>query len=265
MNLEERLTNLKAVYDNAAKKSSKATAQDYLLRELEIETGNSFMKGKSRTLDVGCAIGYTSIEYAKRNPKIKSYGIDYSENMIKRAEAAKKRQPEEIKNRLEFQTASVVELPYPDNYFDVVTASRCIMALLDWDRQKKGILEVQRVLKPGGIFVMMEGTVQGWEKLNKTREQFGIEPISMDTSKGLDTLKLDEKKLMPFLEKNWEVKEVKRFGMYYFISRVLHPMLVAPNKPKFNAKINKIAFEVARQIPDWNGIGHLTAFVLKKK
>jgi len=70
---------------------------------------------------------------------------------------------------------------------------------------------------------------------------------------------------MPFLEKNWEVKEVKRFGMYYFISRVLHPMLVAPNKPKFNAKINKIAFEVARQIPDWNGIGHLTAFVLKKK
>ncbi len=263
--IEKRLKNLKKVYDGAAKKESKATAQDFCLRELEIDTASQFMKGKTKTLDVGCGIGYVPIEYATRNPQIKSHGIDYSEAMTKRALSAKGRQIESARRRLEFKTASVMELPYPDDYFDVVTASRCLMALLDWNRQKKAILEVRRVLKPGGIFVMMEGTIQGWEKLNNTRRLFGLEKIPIDTSKGLDTLKFDEKKLIPFLKKYWRILEIRHFGMYYFISRVIHPLLVAPNKPKFSAKINKIALEIAKKIPDWHGIGHLTAFILEKK
>lgn len=264
-NLEKRLQNLKEVYDRAAKKSDKATAQDFNLREVEIETAASFMKGKSKTLDVGCGIGYVAIEYTKRNPKIKSYGIDYSEPMIRRAKRRQKLLPDNLKKRVEFQAASVMELPYPGNYFDTVTASRCLMALLDWNRQKKGILEVRRVLKPGGIFVMMEGTIQGWKKLNETRKLFGLEEIPVDTSKGLDTLKFDEKKLIPFLKNHWRILEIRHFGMYYFISRVIHPLLVAPNKPEFSAKINKIALDIAKKIPDWNGIGHLTAFILEKK
>lgn len=264
-NVEERLKKLKEVYDQAAKKSTKATAQDFFLRELEIMTASEHMEGEKKTLDVGCAIGYGPIEYAKRNPAIYSYGIDYSEPMIKKAIGWQKKLTRTLASRLEFKTASVLELPYPDDFFDVVTASRCLMALLDWERQKKGILEVKRVLKSGGIFVMMEGTIQGWQKLNKTRKIFGLEEIPIDTSSGLDTLKFDEKKLLPFLGKNWKIIEIKHFGMYYFISRVIHPLLVAPQKPKFNAKINKIAFEIAKQIPDWNGIGHLTAFILEKK
>lgn len=263
-NLEKRLKKLKKVYDQVAEKSDKATAQDFYLRELEIETAANFMRGKAKTLDVGCAIGYGPIEYAKRHPKIKSYGIDYSDKMIKRAVIRQRGLSLGLKRRLEFKTASVMELPYGDNFFDVVTTSRCLMALLDWERQKKGILEVRRVLKPGGVFVMMEGTTQGWEKLNETRGLFGLETIPIDTSKGLDTLKFDEKRLLPFLKKHWQIIEIKHFGMYYFISRVIHPLLVAPHKPKFSAKINKIALEIAKEIPDWNGIGHLTAFILKK-
>jgi len=261
--LEEKLKKLKKVYDKAAKKTDKATAQDFYLRELEIETGASFQKNK--TLDVGCGIGYAPIEYAKKNSKIKSFGIDYSEEMIKQAVVQQKKLSKNLKERLEFKTASVLELPYPDNFFDTVTASRCLMALLDWDRQKKGILEIRRVLKPDGIFVMMEGTIQGWQKLNETRKLFGLEEIPLSTSSGLDTLKFDEKKLIPFLKRNWRIKEIKHFGMYYFISRVIHPLLVSPNKPKFDAKINKIALEIAKKVPDWNNIGHLTAFIVEKK
>lgn len=265
MNLKRRLEKLKKVYDIAAKGNSRATAQDFLLRELEIETASKFMKGKSRSLDVGCGIGYAPIEYVKRNSRIRSYAIDYSEEMIKRARINQKKLPNDSSDRLEFQTASVLNLPYDNNFFDCVTASRCLMALLDWKRQKEGILEVKRVLKRKGIFVMMEGTVQGWKKLNDIRKQFGLDEIPLDTNKGLDTLKFDEIKLIPFLKKHFDILEIKHFGMYYFISRVIHPLLVSPNKPKFNAKINKIAFEIARQIPDWNGIGHLTAFILRKK
>jgi len=53
--------------------------------------------------------------------------------------------------------------------------------------------------------------------------------------------------------------------MYYFLSRVVHPLLVAPEAPRYDAPINRIALDIARQIPDFMGLGHLVAFILRKR
>ncbi len=45
----------------------------------------------------------------------------------------------------------------------------------------------------------------------------------------------------------------------------IHPLLVAPDPPRYDAKINEIAREVARLYPDFEGLGHLVAFVFRKK
>ena len=37
---------------------------------------------------------------------------------------------------IDFREASVVELPYGEETFDVVTSHRCLMALLDWELQQ---------------------------------------------------------------------------------------------------------------------------------
>jgi hypothetical protein len=52
--------------------------------------------------------------------------------------------------------------------------------------------------------------------------------------------------------------------MYYFISRVIHPLLVAPDKPKYDARINSVALEICKKIPDFRDMGHVALFVLRK-
>jgi hypothetical protein len=53
--------------------------------------------------------------------------------------------------------------------------------------------------------------------------------------------------------------------MYYFLTRVVQPLLVAPDKPSYDHKLNAVAREIARFMPDLDGMGHLVAFVLVKR
>src|SRR5690606_16344903 len=131
----------------------KTTASDFHLRELEIDTAAQYIKDGHRTLDVGCGLGYSVIQYASR-ARIEAHGIDYAENMIAGAKALAERDRPPLKGSIDFRHASVLELPFPDAHFDVVTSARCLMALLDWELQKKALVEIHRVLKPGGRLVL---------------------------------------------------------------------------------------------------------------
>jgi hypothetical protein len=59
---------------------------------------------------------------------------------------------------------------------------------------------------------------------------------------------LDEQTLWPFLEELFEVVEIRRYGLYDLIARVVHPLLVAPEQPDYEAKIN----DVARRLAEMN-------------
>ena len=63
----------------------------------------------------------------------------------------------------------------------------------------------------------------------------------------------------------FKIQEIQRFGMYFFLSRIIHPLMVFPEKPKFDSKINLIAQEIASKIEtDYKNLGHSTLFILKK-
>jgi hypothetical protein len=53
--------------------------------------------------------------------------------------------------------------------------------------------------------------------------------------------------------------------MYYFLTRVVQPLLVAPDKPSYDHKLNEVAREIAKVVPDFEGLGHLVGFVLSKR
>ena len=63
----------------------------------------------------------------------------------------------------------------------------------------------------------------------------------------------------------FELVETIRFGMYGFISKVVHPLMVAPQEPSFDAKINEVAAEMALKMPDFDGCSHQVLFVFRKK
>ena len=139
------------------------------------------------------------------------------------------------------------------------------MALLDWDLQKKALIEIHRVLKPGGLYVMMEGTFDGLERLNDMRTRFGLDSIAADGKDRLFTLKFRESELLEFIRPYYALQHTQRFGMYYFLTRVVQPLLVAPDRPNYDHKLNEVAREIAKLVPDFEGLGHLVGFVLSKR
>lgn len=258
-------TELKLRYDKFAESLDyKTTACDYQLRELEINLGAKYMSDGQRVLDVGCGLGYAPVQYALRN-KVEVHGIDYSEKMIEGAKRLLGETKPELRGTIALQHASVLELPYENNSFDVVTSSRCLMALLDWDLQKKSLVEIHRVLKPGGVYVMMEGTFDGLDRLNDMRTRFGLDQIAADGKDRLFTLKFHEHQLLEFIKPYYSLEYTQRFGMYYFLTRIVQPLLVAPDKPSYDHKINEVAREIAKIVPDFEGLGHLVGFVLSKR
>ena len=263
--MNEDALELKRRYDELARTlDHRTTACDYNLRELEIDTGSEYMRDGQRTLDVGCGLGYAVIQYASRK-LVEAHAIDYSGAMIESAREVCRQTGSRLLGTVNFQEGNVLDLPFEGDYFDVVTSSRCLMALLDWELQKQALAEIARVLKPGGMLVLMEGTFEGLEKLNRVRNMFGLESIDAGGKDRLFTLKFHEQDLLDFCKPLFINEWIKRFGMYYFLTRIVHPLLVAPESPKYDHKINEVARQIAHLIPDFEGMGHLVAFGLVKR
>jgi ubiquinone/menaquinone biosynthesis C-methylase UbiE len=259
------LTELKSRYEAIAKsRDYKTTACDYQLRELEIATALEYIADGHRTLDVGCGLGYAVVQYASQRT-IEAHGIDYAANMIEGARDLLAETAPPLRGSIDFRNASVLELPYPDGRFDVVSSSRCLMALLEWEPQKTALLEIHRVLRPGGVLVLMEGTIDGLDRLNVARLRFGLEPIPADGRERLFTRKFCEKELLEFCRPYYHLERTQRFGMYYFLTRIVQPLLVAPDPPRYDHKLNEVARTIAREYPDFEGMGHLVAFIFQKR
>jgi ubiquinone/menaquinone biosynthesis C-methylase UbiE len=260
---EQDAALLKQRYDSIAKTlDDTTTACDFHLRDLEIQLGLESIRNGDAVLDVGCGLGVALRRYATER-RIRACGIDYSGPMI---EGAKQRLVETAPElEIEFREASVVDLPYDDATFDVVTSHRCLMALLDWDLQKDALVEIHRVLKPSGTLVLMEGTFDGLDRLNFFRRHFGLSEIDPSGRDRLLTLKFHERELLDFVDPLYELDRIQRFGMYYFLTRIVQPLLVAPDPPSYDHPINDVAKAIARVVPDFEHMGQLTGFILRRR
>ncbi|WP_445711693.1 bifunctional demethylmenaquinone methyltransferase/2-methoxy-6-polyprenyl-1,4-benzoquinol methylase UbiE [Flavobacterium sp.] len=81
-------------------------------------------------------------------------GLDISAGML---EVGKKK----IKNKNLDQKIQMVlgdseSIPYPDNYFDAITVA---FGVRNFENLEKGLTEILRVLKPNGVFVILETSV----------------------------------------------------------------------------------------------------------
>ena len=121
--------------------------QAFLDRIIELAKLN----GNEMLLDVGCGTGTLICEIAKRFPNIAIAGIDVSENLLNVA----KQKIQQNGGQIELRVASVLELPYRNNTFDVVVTS-IMFHQLDIEEKQKAVQEMYRVLKIGGRYVSAE-------------------------------------------------------------------------------------------------------------
>jgi ubiquinone/menaquinone biosynthesis C-methylase UbiE len=96
-------------------------------------------------LDYGCGYGRTLLELKERQ-FTDLYGVDFSEEMIKRAKYKD--------SDIHFDVVNSGKLPYPDRFFDSVLLF-AVLTCVHEDQEQDAILqEMTRVLKPGGVIYM---------------------------------------------------------------------------------------------------------------
>ena len=101
-------------------------------------------------LDCGCGGGANIKKLLKLCPKGKVQGIDYSAVSVEKARKVNARAI--AAGRCTVQQASVAELPFEAEQFDVVTAFETVYF---WPGPVESFQEVWRVLKPGGTFMIV--------------------------------------------------------------------------------------------------------------
>lgn len=104
-----------------------------------------------QVLEAGCGVGAQSILLGGRSPKARFTSIDVSTDSLKQAEAAVRAQG---CSNFTFRQADILHLPFEDGHFDAVFVCFVLEHLDDPDA---ALLELKRVLKPGGEITVIEG------------------------------------------------------------------------------------------------------------
>ena len=110
----------------------------------KVQSGN-------RALDLCCGTGDIALALARRGAE--TTGLDFSEKMLEVAEARRQKNSKLKIQNLKLIQGDAQQLPFPENFFDIVTVGYGLRNLASWE---KGLEEMLRVAKPGGRIIVLE-------------------------------------------------------------------------------------------------------------
>ena len=139
------MTNSAKFWDKLAERYAKSPIADEAAYHKKLEITREYFNSDSKVLEIGCGTGSTAILHA---PYVKHiHATDFSAKMI--AIAKRKQEAEKIGN-ITFEQVAIDELKIEEGSIDVVMA-HSILHLVD--NKDDVIAKVNRLLKPGGVFV----------------------------------------------------------------------------------------------------------------
>jgi ubiquinone/menaquinone biosynthesis C-methylase UbiE len=198
-----------------------ASWSDVRVMEMEIREISTRVTDGDRILDVGCANGFSTLQLA-RIKRVDILGIDYIPEMINSANRQLQTFADSLVGKVRFETGDASNIPAPSNSFDKVISIRVIINLGAWPSQLAALRECVRVLRPGGTLLLSEATLQGWQRLNDLRAEWGLSPIPVP---GFNNY-LDERQVCEALADQCEFHSVSNFASTYYVgTRVLKPLL----------------------------------------
>jgi ubiquinone/menaquinone biosynthesis C-methylase UbiE len=117
------------------------------------------LKGNEYVLDVGSGTGRTVVQIAKRLTTGKLVGIDIWDTMELGGNSPERAytnaEIEGVKAKVEFKFGNVLEIPFDDDVFDIVTCSSALNNLPGKKNRIKALKQIFRALKPGGKCMLL--------------------------------------------------------------------------------------------------------------
>lgn len=110
-------------------------------------------KNPKNILDIATGTGDLAIMMAGTKAE-KITGIDISGGMLE--VGRKKIAAKNLSGRIEMLLADSESIPFPDNTFDAITVG---FGIRNFEHLEQGLSEILRVLKPNGVFVILETSV----------------------------------------------------------------------------------------------------------
>lgn len=108
----------------------------------------------NRILDIATGTGDLAIMQSKAIPTAKVIGLDISAGMLEVGQ--EKVKSLKLEKSIELVLGDSENIPYEDNFFDAITVS---YGVRNFENLNKGLQEIYRVLKPGGVFIILETSV----------------------------------------------------------------------------------------------------------
>jgi SAM-dependent methyltransferase len=179
----------------------RATTKCLSIKRLEIEALirriSATKKPNPLVVEIGSGNGANGFALVSRSPTLLYLGLDFSPTMVRNAIAvAQRRQssvPDQV-SRVAFGVADARELKFPlqvdrsqPTYAgevieraltapapDIVFTDRMLINLASADEQLEVMRRIDNILAPGGLFLMIENSVQTHARLNYVRAVLGL-------------------------------------------------------------------------------------------
>jgi len=206
-----RNLNTSNFWDKHINKSSDFKKQDKMTKD-RIRSAVKFTNIESgKLLDIGLGCGFFEKIIKKEKPKINLYGIDISKSAIKKIK----------QNSIGvFKIGSVLEIPFKQNFFDVVIALE-VLEHIPATEIFSVYKEIKRVLKKKGKLILSIPVYENCSiKKNPSRHMRAYTPEIIITELTLAGFKINK------------IKTFCAFAKYYYLKKVIR--LFLPKKWKQN-------------------------------
>jgi ubiquinone/menaquinone biosynthesis C-methylase UbiE len=107
---------------------------------------------RGKILDIGTGPGHLPVEIATACPDVQVVGIDISADLL--YDGIKRAKNRRVDTKVTFVQAKAESLPFADNSFETVLS---MFSLHLWNDRQQGVIEIRRVLIPGGRALILVG------------------------------------------------------------------------------------------------------------
>ncbi|MBB1148831.1 MULTISPECIES: bifunctional demethylmenaquinone methyltransferase/2-methoxy-6-polyprenyl-1,4-benzoquinol methylase UbiE [unclassified Myroides] len=147
--VEQMFDTISGNYDNLNRMISLGTDQGWRRKVLKLVAETN----PTTILDIATGTGDMAILLSKTNAQ-QITGLDLSAGMLE--VGRKKIEALNLSNRINMIQGDSENLPFDDNSFDAITVG---FGIRNFENLEKGLTEILRVLKPNGIFIILETSV----------------------------------------------------------------------------------------------------------